>query len=794
MVGGIVKTLDRKLLRDLWRLKGQVLSIGFVIASGVALLVMSLSTFEALHITSNAYYDQYRYGHVFATLKRAPLHLDSRIRALEGVQSTQLRISMQAVLDVDGFAEPLMGRLVSVPEGRQPDLNQLVLRRGRLVEPGRPNEVVINEAFAAAHGLKLGDTIQAIINSNKRRLSIVGTAQSPEFIYVISPFAIMPDKKRYGILWMGRKALEAAYDYEGAFNELSLTVLRGTDTRRTVHALDELLAPFGGVGAVDRTDHLSNWFIQNELRQNQASARILPTIFLLVAAFLTNTVLSRLIITERTEIGLMKAFGYSNREVGWHYAKFVIAIAAIGIVFGWLLGAVLGQLSTGGYARNLNLPFLIYRPSPLSFAIGALVSLAVALLATARAVRSAARLPPIVAMSPPKPPLFRSNSGLFKRLMSALDEPTRIIVRQIVRWPFRAFVVAAGFAGAMAMMVLSLYFTDAVNEIARSHFNELQREDIALGFNDPQSSVILHEIERLPGIIRAEPLRVVAADLVSGHLKHRGTLQGISQDSQLTRIYDVKRGPVPVPKDGVVLTSHLAQKLDVGVGDVFEVRVLEGRRPTVDVAVAAVYESHIGMFAYIDIGTLNRLLKDRPVTQYVRAAIDESREDELLTMLKNTPSVSTVGLKAVAISNFHETIAATLFIFVGFFSVFSFALGFGVTYNAQRIALSERGRELATLRVLGFSRRDALYILLGETLALVCLAIPLGCLLGWVLTGIFVNSAGFQTELMRLPLVIRPATYGVAIVVLLAATAVSAVALKRWIDRLDLISVLKTRE
>lgn len=790
----MIKALDIKLLRDLWRLKGQVISIGFVIASGVALLVMSLSTYEALRITSDAYYDRYRYGHVFAGAKRAPLHLEDRIRALEGVQTTQLRISMQAVLDIDGFTEPLMGRLVSIPEGRQPDLNQLVLRRGRLVEPGRPNEVIINESFANAHGLKLGDTIQAIINNNKRRLRIVGTAQSPEFIYVISPFALMPDKKRYGVLWLGRKAMEAAYDYDGAFNDLSLTVLRGTDTRQTIQALDAMLSPYGSVGAIDRRDHLSNWFVQNELTQNQASARILPTIFLLVAAFLTNTVLTRLIITERSEIGLMKAFGYSSREVGWHYAKFVIVITMLGVVFGWALGAMLGHLSTDSYARNLNLPMLIYRPSPLSFVIGAVVSLSVGLLATARAVSKAAALPPIVAMSPQEPPMFHGNSGVVQELMDTLDEPTRIIVRQITRWPFRAFATALGFAGAIAMMVLSLYFTDAVDEISRTHFGELQREDVALGFNDPQSSVVLTEIERLPGVLSAEPMRVVSVDLVSRHLKHRGTLHGISKGAKLTRIYDVRRGPVPVPAGGLVLTSRLAEKLDVRVGDQIEVRILEGRRPIENLTVADIYDSYIGMFAYLDIDVLNRMLKDRSVTQYVSASIDELQQEELLVELKNLPAVSTVALKSVAMSNFDQTIAETMMIFVGFFSAFSFALGFGVTYNAQRIALSERGRELATLRVLGFSHRDALYILLGETMVLVCLALPIGCLLGWLLTAVFVNAGGFQTELMRLPLVITPASYGLAIVVLLIASAASGLAMKRWVDRLDLISVLKTRE
>ena len=790
----MLRALDKKLLRDLWRLKGQVFSIALVIASGVALLVMSLSTHEALRETSDAYYERYRFGHVFASVKRAPLHLDERIRSLEGVQSTQLRISMQAILDVEGFAEPLMGRLVSLPEGRQPDLNRLILRSGRLVEPGRPDEVVINESFAEAHGLVLGDSIQAIVNDNKRTLRIVGTAMSPEFIYVIAPFALMPDKKRYGILWMGRKALEAAYDYDGAFNDLSLTVLRGTDTKQTVEALDKLLAPYGTTGAVDRDDHLSAWFVENELKQNQASAQILPTIFLLVAAFLTNTVLTRLIITERSEIGLMKAFGYSNREVGWHYTKFVMAITVLGVVLGWLLGAVLGRISTGSYAENLNFPMLIYRPGLSAFVIGAVVSLAVGLLATARAVRQAAGLPPVVAMRPPAPASFRQGSTWLRSCIAVLDEPTRIVVRQIVRWPARAVVTAGGFAGAIAMMVLSLYFVDAVDAIADTHFEELQREHIALGFNDPKSSVVLNEVRRLPGVLAAEPTRAVSADLISGHRKHRGSLQGISRNAQLTKIYDVERGAVPVPADGVVLTSRLAEKLALGIGDEFEVQVLEGRRPVETLTVADTYESYIGMFAYMDIDVLNRLMGDRPVTQYVNTWIDDGRQDELLATLKNLPAVSTVGIKAVAVSNFHETVAGSLMIFVGFFSAFSFALGFGVTYNAQRIGLSERGRELATLRVLGFSRGDALYILLGETMLLVCIALPIGCLLGLGLTALFVNTSGFQTELMRIPVLIRPSTYGTALVVLLAASAASAIAMKRRVDRLDLISVLKTRE
>lgn len=790
----MIRALDRKLLRDLWRLKGQVVSIAFVIASGIALLVMSLSAVEALSDSADAYYERYRFGHVFATVKRAPRHVGPRIQEIPGVQSVELRVVMQAILDVEDFPEPLMGRLVSVPEGEQPVLNQLALRSGRLVAPGRPDEVVINESFALAHGLVPGDRIAAIIDDTRRELRIVGTAMSPEFVYVLSPFALIPDKERYGILWMGREALEAAYDYDGAFNDLALTVLRGTDTRGVVHALDGLLAPYGGLGAYDREDHISSWFVMNELEQNRAIARILPTIFLLVAAFLTNMVLGRLIATERAEIGLLKAFGYSRLEVGWHYLKLVIVIVWLGIVIGWGLGAILGRLSTTLYAENLNFAVLIYQPGPGSFLLGAILSLAVGLGATTRAVRRAASLPPVVAMRPPAPPVFRRRREIREGFRNWIDEPTRIIFRQLARWPVRAGVMVLSYSGAIGLMVLSLYFAGAVSLLADTHFGEAHRAELTVGFTDPKSTTVLREIERLPGVLAVELMRSVPVDLLAGPYSHRGSLQGLPRDAQMSRIYDVERGPVAVPERGVALSRVLADELGVGVGGVVQADVLEGRRPSLELTVTDVFDSYIGMTAYVDFDRLNRALGDRPVAGYVNAVIDELRLDELMAALKRRPSVSTLALRWVAIENFHETVAGSLMVFVGFFTLFSFALGFGISYNTQRIALSERGRELATMRVLGFSRHDALYILVGETLVLLCLALPVGCLVGYGLTAAFVSTSGFQTELMRLPLEIEPATYGYAMLVVIAASLVSALSIKRQIDQLDLISVLKTRE
>ncbi len=397
--------LDRKLVRDLWRLRGQVLAIGLVIASGVGMLVMSLSTLESLRDTSSAYYERYRFADVFSGLERAPIRLKNRIADIPGVQTVQTRIVKIAVLDIEGFEEPIIGQLVSIPEQGEPLLNQLALREGRLVSPGHVDEVVISEPFADAHNLRVGDHLKAIMNANKRTLDVVGIALAPEFVYAIGPGALMPDDKRFGILWMGRKALASAYDLDGAFNDVSLSLLVNTEPENVIQQLDLLTKDYGSIGAIARKDQISNWFLMNEIDQLRTMSMLLPTIFLTVAAFLTQMVLSRLIATERSEIGLLKAFGYTRLQVAWHYARMVMSIAAIGILLGWILGTWLGRYQTEIYAELYRFPFLYFRPSFSTFTISALVSIAAALLGSMRTVYSAATPPPAEAMLPPSPPV-----------------------------------------------------------------------------------------------------------------------------------------------------------------------------------------------------------------------------------------------------------------------------------------------------------------------------------------------------------------------------------------------------
>jgi putative ABC transport system permease protein len=784
-------SLDRKLLRDLQRIRGQVLAIALVMASGVGVLVMSLTAIEALENTAAAYYERYRFAHVFARVERAPEHLAERIRHIAGVHMVETRIVRPAVLEVAGFEEPVVGQLVSLPEHGEPMLNKLALRQGRYPNPAAPDETILSEPFADAHGLAIGGNLRAVINGHWRNLRVVGIALSPEYVYTIGPGALMPDDLRFGVLWLGRRSLQAAFDLDGAFNDVSLEVVRGTDTDLVIERLDRLLAPYGGVGAYARADQISNWFLSNEIVQLRTLAGILPVIFLAVSAFLTNMVLARLIAVERSEIGLLKAFGYDNRAIAAHYVKLVLVIGVLGVALGWFVGFWLGRHNTQTYAEFYRFPFLLFHPGPRPFLIAAAASIAAALFGALFAVRRVLVLSPAESMRPPMPPLFR-RSRLVGRVLYWVEQPTRIILRQIGRWPLRSFLTSAGIGMAVAVLIISLQWLDAINHIVDVYFLQAQGQDVTVGFAEVRGREAERNLAGLPGVLASEPMRVVAAKLRAGSREQREGIQGVPAHQQLYRVYDAAGHALELPPEGLVISTMLAKLLDVQRGDRISVEVLEGRRPRFEVPVADVFETYIGSPAYMDIRALNRLMREGPSISAAHVRLDDLERAQFLSELKQIPQVSSIMLKQALVATFNDTMARTILIFVSFFVAFSCTLAFGVTYNGARIALSERGRELATLRVIGFTRAEISYILLGETGLLTLAAIPIGGVVGYGLARLVANA--FETELYRVPFVIESSTYGWAILVGVIAAAASALMVRRQLDHLDLIAVLKTRE
>jgi putative ABC transport system permease protein len=784
--------LDRKLLRDLRRLRGQAVAIALMVACAVATYVGSVATYRSLLLSQARYYEQYRFADAFATLNRAPEEVAARLLDIPGVSEVQTRVAAMATLEVAGLAEPANAQMVSIPDGAQPRLDRVFLREGRLPDPQRPWEVLVHEAFASANRLHPGDTLPAVIRGHRHDLHVAGIALAPDFVYAVRPGDLMPDDRRFGVIWAQRRALGMAADLDGAFNQVSLRLAPGAPIQDVLAAVDRLLAPYGCGASGGRDTNISHRFLTDEIRGLKSTAVFVPTLFLGVAAFLLNVVLVRLVGTQREQIGTMKALGVSNGEVGWHYAKLVGAIVLAGVVLGVGLGAWMGTWWTRLYAAFYRMPVwsFVLDPDVALSSVG--IALAAGGLGLASAVRRAVSLPPAEAMRPPSPPVYRRT--LFERLVPAslLGPSGRMILRDIARRPVRTALSSLGIGMAVAILVAGSSMFDAMDVMMDAQFGRALRDDVSVSFVEASGPTALEPLRALPGVRIVEGFRAVPVTLRHGHREYVTAITGLAPDGALRRVTDRHGSPIALPEDGVMLTLALARRLGLAPGDVVTAEVMEGRRPRWDLVVTATADELMGSQGWMSLPALARRLDDGGTLSGAALRVDPDARPALYDALRAMPGVAGVTALQTVRRSFDEVMAQYVLGFAAVLVGFAALMAAGVVYNAARVSLAERERELASMRVLGFTRAEVSGILLGELAVHVALALPAGCVLGWGFA--WAMAAGFDNDLYRLPTTILPPTYAMACLTVVVVALVVALAVRRRLDRLDLVSVLKTRE
>lgn len=788
----MIAALDRKLLRDFRRLWAQALAIALVLACGVAMLVTTFGMQTALENTRRAYYEGNRFADVFASARRAPLSLMAEIGAIDGVLAAEARVQGLAILDLPGRVQPAVGQIISLPPDGAGGLNVPILRTGRLPDPGATTEVAVNEPFAQANGFRPGDTFLANLNGRQRALTITGTMLSPEFIYTIGPGDLMPNNEGFGILWMPERAAAAAFDMAGAFNFVSLSLAGGATPTAVMERLDDLLEPYGGLGAHDRSDQQSNAFIDAEIEQLRAVALILPPVFFGISAFLVNMVIGRIVALERSEIGLLKALGYSDTEISVHYLFLAGLIAVAGVLIGWVAGHWLSRNMAELYADFFNFPFLIYSAPWSVYAVSGVLGIATAALGAAQSARSAARMPPAVAMAPPAPPRFRRT--IFDRVMKALrfSQPMMMIVRSFVRWPVRSALSGLGIALATAIMIAANFFEDSLDALIDTAFYQANRQDVMLMFTEDVPETAIADIRRLPGVLMAEGQQFHSAVLRHGPIERRVPIEARRPGTDLSRIVSGDGTVVDAPPDGILLSEALAGQLRVRTGDELEVDFLSGRRETVRLVVSGTVTQYFGLAAYMDLETLNRIYRQAPRISTANLLVDDTEIEALHAALKDMPRLTGTIMLTDSRRSFEDTIQENVLIMMTIYIAIASLITIGVSYNAARIQLSERAREFASLRILGFTRGEVSMILVGEIMVLTLLAQPVGWFLGYLI--VLATTAGFESDLYRIPMVLKPATFAMASLVVLAASLLAVLVVRRRIDSLDLVQVMKTRE
>ncbi|WP_029921594.1 ABC transporter permease [Nevskia soli] len=783
-----MRALDRKLLRDAWRLRGQLLAISLVMASGVATFVLSRTTVDSLRLTQETFYRDSRFADVFVSLKRAPEAVAQQMREVPGVAQVDTRVAAAALLDMPDLTDPVSALVLSLPEAA--GLNRLYLRAGRLPEDER--ETAVNEAFAEAHQLRPGDPLTATINGRRKTLVVTGIALSPEFVYLIRPGDVMPDFKRYGVLWMPRKAVEAAQGMQGAFNDAVLRLELGTVPQQVVDTLDGMLGRWGSAGAILRPDQTSHRYLSDELRQLDTQARVVPLIFLGVAAFLLNLVLSRLLAHERTQIAILKAFGYGTWRVARHYLQLVALVVLVGAVLGLWAGAELGSGLASMYSHFFRYPFLRFRFEPAVGAAAVLVSGAAAFGGTLFAVLRAAALPPAVGMRPQAQPAYRRTVLDWSAVRRLLSASVRMILRNILRRPMKSGLTATGIAMACAILMIGGFMEDAINAILDVQFRQALRADLTVTFTDVMPESSMHELAHLPGVRAVEPIRAVPVRLRSEHRSERLAVQGLAADGSLLRLLSSDYRVQALPDRGLMLTDYLADSLGVRQGQAVQVEVLQGSRPAGNWTVAGLVHDLTGYSAYTSLPLLNAWLKEGHAVSGAFLQVDAGALDEVYAALKGRPRVAGVMNRRVALDSFKDTMGQNILIYNAVNLVLAAVIAVGVIYNGMRTTLSERERELASLRVLGFTQGEAGALLVGEIVLLTLAAIPLGLALGHALCAYLAEA--LASDLYRIPLVIGLRTYARAAAVVAGTTVVCAVYILRSVGRLDLVTALKMAE
>ncbi len=784
--------LDRKLARDLVRIWAQVLTIALVMACGVATIIIAVGAYRSLEETRSAFYDRSRFADVFAAASRAPLGLRQTLSAIPGMSRLKLRVVKPVLLNIEGMIEPATAIAVSIPNAGDSAVNGLYIRSGRLPDPLRPEEAAVLETFATAHGFQAGDKFQANMNGRMRTLTISGIVLSPEYVYAIGPGDMVPDQRRFGVLFMPKSSLDSIFDMDGAFNDLAAKALLNADKLDIFDRVDALLKPYGGIGAHGRDQQTSHMFLDSELSQLRGMSNFIPPIFLFVAAFLVNMILSRLITLEREQIGLLKALGYDEFAIAWHYAKLTIVIALIGSVIGALAGNWAGRGLTRLYADFFTFPFLIFRQSLDLYAIAIGVTVLAALAGAAKAIWNVVQLPAAIAMQPAAPTQYRRLTSSSRRLLGWISQLTVMAFRHLVRWPVRSALTIIGVSFSAALLVTALFSGDSIEYMVDTVFFKTERQDATLVFGRDRSVSALSEVRAMPGVLRAEPFRSASVILRNGHRERRLAISSAPTDADLARILDTGLNPVEPAEAGMLVTERVASILHLAIGDKIEVELTEMNHRIERVAVTGIVQSLVGLGVYMKPEALDRLMADGPKITGARVSIDAMKLRGLFQSVKETPAVASIAIQSISRRKFRETIEQNISIMMSVYIALSVIIAFGVIYNSARIQLSERAHELASLRVLGFTNGEVFSVLLIELAAIVAMAQPLGWLLGvafawWV-------TQGFASDLFRVPFIIETSTFAIASLVVLASASLSALIIRWRVQRLDLVRVLKTRE
>lgn len=790
-----MRAINRKLLRDLVGSAGTLSSVVAIIAIGSACFVGMASASRILSMSQASYYSEYRFADFWFAVKKAPLTAVESASQINGVASIEGRVVFDVILDLPDVDRPLTGRLISVSPARiGTSLNSLCLIRGSLFSQDRDEEVILGEAFAREHGLDPGDTIELILNRKRQSFAIVGTAISPEYVYMTRGNGdLIPDARHFGILYVKERFARDALDFKDACNDVVGRVVPGADVEQVMRSVERQLEPYGVLSATPRERQASHRFLSDEIKQETVGATLIPGIFLFVAALVLNVLLVRLAERQRAIIGTLKALGYSNWAISMHFLAFGLVIGLIGGVLGDLLGILCAWSLVTVYSHLFQFPSFEFQAFGDLLATGVGVGLLFSAVGALKGVSNVLKLQPAEAMRQ-RPPARGGRVPLeaWRWLWRKLDFRTHIAIRTVVRYPVRSCTGVLSIALATSIMLMTLIMYQSIWRLVDYQFEQVARSDVDLGLRDERTLSALYETRELPGIDVAEPVFGLTCDARHDWRSRRITITGLATNHRLTIPRGVGGAPLEIPEHGLVLTRQLAEILGVQAGDLLELTPARGRRDPVEAVVGAVAESYVGLESYADIRYLSRIAGESLAVGAVQTKLNPAQSSALYRAVKQLPNIGGVNVRADSRHMLEETFVEVTVVIYGILIAFAGVIAFGSTLNNALVEMGDRVRDISTFRVLGYHSSQVAAIFFRQSLILFCAGFVLGIPLGTIMTILVVSNT--PTEQFRLPIQVNAQvvflTAGFESLFLLLSQAVIY-----WqIRRLDWLEGVKVKE
>jgi putative ABC transport system permease protein len=782
-----------KTLRDLRASLAQSTALVVVVMLGVASFVASVAAFRDLATSYQSTYDRLHLADVTFSVTAAPESAADDLRRLDGVRTVEARLVVDTGLEhpgADGATqEPIRARLIGVPPASHPAVDDILLLRGDYFSAGQTDTLIMESHFAEYYHLNPGDTVTPILGGRPVPLRAVGVAASPEYL-VVSPSKqeIFPSVRSFGVFFMPQSELQQRLGLEGTVNNFAVLLAPGADPAAVVRAAQEVLSPYGLLETTLQKDQPSNAALNADLEGFREMAYLMPIVILLVAAVSVYVMLGRQVRAQAPQIGLMKAIGYTNTAVLWHYLLSALVIGVLGAGLGVILGLPLGYLITKSYTQALGIPIAAARFYPELPVEGVLISLLATMLAAIGPARGALRQSPAQAMRlDPAVAQVKGRVSVLERLLP-LPLWLRLPLRNVLRVPRRSLTTALGIVFAYVLFLMVWGMVDSMNYFFRNNYTEVERWDLAAVFDAPQSPDVLDEIRGWEGVKKAEPLAQIPATLKAGAHSEDVLLTAVEPDQTLHGF----RFPAGVSAESalgggrLVLSRGLLEKIGLHEGDQVTLDTPFGLQ---DFTLGPPSDELMNTIVYLSLDELQKRAGTPvpPVNAYY-LTVDSAQAAPIKIDLYHLPGAVSVQRKTDMVADL-QSYMVLFYAFMGVMVIFALLMAFALLFNAMTVGVLERKREFATMRSLGTGRRWIALLLSGESLILWLFTLVPGLLSGYLMA-LGMGSA-FSTDLFTFTIVIAPVTYVAAAAGILLTMLLAALPAVRRVNRLNLAEATK---